>query len=36
MGLLNGEGDSYPEAAFYMCGDLDEAFEKGRTLLAQN
>jgi F0F1-type ATP synthase beta subunit len=25
--LLSGEGDAYPEAAFYMVGDLEEAFE---------
>ncbi len=27
--LLKGEGDLYPEAAFYMVGDLKEAFENG-------
>jgi len=27
--LLSGEGDLYPEAAFYMVGDLKEAFEQG-------
>lgn len=27
--LLAGEGDLYPEAAFYMVGDLKEAFEQG-------
>jgi len=30
--LINGEGDEYPEAAFYMTGNLDEAFENGRKL----
>ena len=30
--LLTGAGDEYPEAAFYMVGNLDEAFVKGRKL----
>ena len=30
--LLTGAGDEYPEAAFYMVGNLDEAFAKGRKL----
>ena len=30
--LLTGAGDEYPEQAFYMTGDLNEAFEKGREL----
>lgn len=30
--LLEGEGDEYPEAAFYMAGTLEEAFEEGRRL----
>jgi F0F1-type ATP synthase beta subunit len=25
--LLDGKGDDYPEAAFYMQGSLEEAFE---------
>ncbi len=25
--LLSGEGDPYPEAAFYMVGSLKEAFD---------
>jgi len=27
--LLEGEGDEYPEAAFYMMGTLEESFEEG-------
>jgi F0F1-type ATP synthase beta subunit len=30
--LLEGQGDDYPEAGFYMMGNLEEAFETGRTL----
>jgi len=30
--LLEGEGDDYPETAFYMTGTLEEAFEEGRRL----
>jgi F0F1-type ATP synthase beta subunit len=30
--LLHGQGDEYPESAFYMTGNLEEAFEKGRKL----
>lgn len=30
--LLEGAGDEYPENAFYMVGNLDEALEKGRKL----
>jgi F-type H+-transporting ATPase subunit beta len=30
--LLEGAGDEYPEAAFYMVGGLKEAFEKGRKI----
>lgn len=30
--LLDGAGDDYPEASFYMVGNLDEALEKGRKL----
>ena len=32
--LLNGQGDDYPEAAFYMMGNIKEAMEKGRELNA--
>jgi hypothetical protein len=27
--LLDGEGDEYPESAFYMTGTLEEAIEEG-------
>ena len=30
--LLEGAGDDYPEAAFYMTGTIKEAFEQGRQL----
>lgn len=30
--LLQGEGDLYPEAAFYMVGNLKEAFEQGQKM----
>jgi len=30
--LLEGEGDDYPEAAFYMVGNFEEALEVGRKL----
>ena len=30
--LLEGGGDEYPEAAFYMTGSLKEAFEQGRKM----
>ena len=30
--LIDGAGDDYPEASFYMVGNLDEALEKGRKL----
>jgi F0F1-type ATP synthase beta subunit len=33
--LLDGEGDEYPEAAFYMVGTLEEAFEEGRRLATE-
>jgi len=33
--LLEGEGDEYPEAGFYMMGTLEEAFEEGRRLLRE-
>jgi F0F1-type ATP synthase beta subunit len=29
---LDGEGDEYPEAAFYMMGTLEESYEYGRSL----
>jgi len=34
--LLNGHGDDYPEASFYMMGGIKEAFDKGRALQAQD
>ena len=33
--LLEGEGDDYPENAFYMQGNLEEAFEEARRIAAQ-
>ena len=30
--LLNGAGDDYPEAAFYMTGTIEEAIEEGVRL----
>jgi F-type H+-transporting ATPase subunit beta len=33
-GIVNGDYDSLPEAAFYMVGNIDEAIEKGRKLAA--
>ena len=32
--LLAGQGDEYPEAAFYMMGNIKEAIDKGRELNA--
>ena len=34
--LLAGQGDDYPEAAFYMMGGIKEAMDKGRELNAQD
>jgi F0F1-type ATP synthase beta subunit len=34
--LMEGQGDDYPEAAFYMVGTLKEAYEQGRKLAAQH
>lgn len=34
--LLEGEGDDYPEAAFYMTGTLEEAVEEGMRLAKQS
>jgi len=34
--LLQGVGDEYPESAFYMTGNLEEALEKGRKLAAES
>lgn len=33
--LLRGEGDDYPETAFYMVGTLEEAFEEGKRMAAE-
>ena len=33
--LLEGAGDEYPEGAFYMTGNLKEAFEQGRKMAEQ-
>ena len=33
--MLEGEGDEYPEAGFYMMGTLEEAFEEGRRLMRE-
>ena len=30
--IVDGEADDLPEAAFYMVGGIDEAFEKAKTL----
>lgn len=35
LALLQGEGDEYPEAAFYMTGTLEEAFEEGRRMATE-
>ncbi|GKU13441.1 unnamed protein product, partial [Fusarium langsethiae] len=32
--ILDGEGDSLPEGAFYMVGDFNSAREKGKNILA--
>jgi F0F1-type ATP synthase beta subunit len=32
--LLAGDGDEYPEAAFYMTGTIEEAYEEGKRLAA--
>lgn len=34
--LLQGVGDEYPESAFYMTGNLEEALEKGRKIAAES
>ncbi len=33
--ILNGEVDKYPEAAFHMVGNIDDAIQKGEKLLAE-
>ncbi len=32
--IVDGELDEYPEQAFYMCGGIEEAIERGKELLA--
>ncbi len=34
IALLDGAGDDYPEAAFYMVGTLDEAIEEAKRMAA--
>jgi len=34
-GIVDGEYDHIPEAAFYMCGNIDEALEKARKMAAE-
>ena len=34
--LMNGAGDDYPEAAFYMTGTIEEAIEEGKRLALEN
>jgi len=34
--LLEGQGDEYPEASFYMTGSFEDALEKGRKLIMED
>lgn len=34
--IMDGEVDEYPEAAFNLVGNIDEAIEKGKKLMADN
>lgn len=34
-GILDGEYDDLPEAAFYMCGSIEEAVEKAKVMAAE-
>jgi F0F1-type ATP synthase beta subunit len=34
--LLDGEGDEYPENAFFMMGNVEEAYEEGKRLAAMD
>ena len=34
-GILAGEYDDLPEAAFYMCGGIEEAVEKAKVMAAE-
>ena len=33
--IMNGEVDEYPEAAFNLVGGIEEAIEKGKTMIAE-
>ena len=33
--VMDGVGDEYPEASFYMVGDLKSALDKGNKLMSQ-
>ena len=33
--IVAGEYDDLPEAAFYMCGGIDEVIEKAKSLAAE-
>ncbi|MNT75919.1 ATP synthase subunit beta [compost metagenome] len=33
--IIEGEVDEYPEAAFNLVGNIDDAIEKGKKLLAE-
>ncbi len=33
--IMDGEVDEYPEAAFNLVGNIEEAIEKGKKLLAE-
>jgi F-type H+-transporting ATPase subunit beta len=35
QGIVEGDYDDLPEAAFYMCGKIDEAVEKARKMAAE-
>jgi F-type H+-transporting ATPase subunit beta len=34
-GLVEGEYDDLPEAAFYMCGGIEEAVQNARKMAAE-
>lgn len=34
--ILDGEVDEYPEAAFNLKGNIEEAIEAGKKMLAEN
>ncbi|MBL4624938.1 MAG: F0F1 ATP synthase subunit beta, partial [Flavobacteriales bacterium] len=33
--IMDGEMDEYPEAAFNLVGNIDEAIEKGKKMMAE-